>query len=130
MNGPPAPPASAIRLRDIRRLAQPRQCPFATVGQLRFRLIPGRWRSAIHPPYNAPARPRRRRPARFAAGFDKEASPPGAKGLGELILASWFWRVGLGEMTAVSVAPAIAGPVHHAAGGRVRDLPITTKRLF
>ena len=43
--------------------------------------------------------------------IDKEASPLGAKGLGEL--------------TAVSVAPAIANAVYHATGKRIRDLPIT-----
>jgi hypothetical protein len=40
--------------------------------------------------------------------FDEEASPLGSKGLGEL--------------TAVSVAPAIANPIYHATGKRVRDL--------
>jgi len=44
----------------------------------------------------------------FVGGFDGEASPLGAKGLGEL--------------TAVSVAPAIANAVYHATGVRVRDL--------
>jgi xanthine dehydrogenase YagR molybdenum-binding subunit len=48
--------------------------------------------------------------------FDAEASPLGAKGLGEL--------------TAVSVAPAIANAVYHATGRRVRDLPITTEKLL
>ncbi len=47
----------------------------------------------------------------FVGGFDEEASPLGAKGLGEL--------------TAVSVAPAIANAVYHATGKRIRDLPIT-----
>jgi xanthine dehydrogenase YagR molybdenum-binding subunit len=47
----------------------------------------------------------------FVGGFDEEASPLGVKGLGEL--------------TAVSVAPAIANAVYHATGKRVRDLPIT-----
>ena len=40
----------------------------------------------------------------FVGGFDEEASPLGAKGLGEL--------------TAVSVAPAIANAVDHATGER------------
>jgi xanthine dehydrogenase YagR molybdenum-binding subunit len=52
----------------------------------------------------------------FVGGFDEEASPLGAKGLGEL--------------TAVSVAPAIANAVYHATGKRVRDLPITTEKLL
>ena len=52
----------------------------------------------------------------FVGGFDKEASPLGAKGLGEL--------------TAVSVAPAIANAVYHATGGRIRDLPITAEKLL
>jgi xanthine dehydrogenase YagR molybdenum-binding subunit len=47
--------------------------------------------------------------------FDAEASPLGVKGLGEL--------------TAVSVAPAIANAVYHATGKRVRDLPITIEKL-
>ena len=49
-------------------------------------------------------------------GFDKEASPLGAKGLNEL--------------TAKSVAPAIANAVYHATGKRVRDLPITMEKLL
>jgi xanthine dehydrogenase YagR molybdenum-binding subunit len=53
---------------------------------------------------------------RFVGEFDEEASPIGAKGLGEL--------------TAVSVAPAIANAVYHATGKRVRDLPITLERLL
>jgi len=52
----------------------------------------------------------------FVGGFDEEASPLGAKGLGEL--------------TAVSVAPAITNAVYHATGKRVRDLPITVERLL
>jgi xanthine dehydrogenase YagR molybdenum-binding subunit len=52
----------------------------------------------------------------FVGGFDEEASPLGAKGLGEL--------------TAVSVAPAIASAVYHATGKRVRDLPITIEKLL
>jgi hypothetical protein len=47
----------------------------------------------------------------FVGGFDEEASPLGVKGLDEL--------------TAISVAPAIANAVYHATGKRVRDLPIT-----
>ena len=42
----------------------------------------------------------------FVGDFDEEASPLGAKGLGEL--------------TAVSVAPAITNAVYHATGKRVR----------
>jgi xanthine dehydrogenase YagR molybdenum-binding subunit len=52
----------------------------------------------------------------FVGGFDEEASPLGAKGLGEL--------------TAVSVAPAIANAVFHATGKRIRDLPITVEKLL
>ena len=52
----------------------------------------------------------------FVGDFDEEASPLGAKGLGEL--------------TAVSVAPAIANAVYHATGKRIRDLPIVTEKLF
>jgi xanthine dehydrogenase YagR molybdenum-binding subunit len=52
----------------------------------------------------------------FVGGFDAEASPLGAKGLGEL--------------TAVSVAPAIANAVYHATGKRIRDLPITAEKLL
>lgn len=52
----------------------------------------------------------------FVGGFDGEASPLGAKGLGEL--------------TAVAVAPAIANAVFHATGKRVRDLPITAEKIL
>jgi xanthine dehydrogenase YagR molybdenum-binding subunit len=52
----------------------------------------------------------------FVGDFDEEASPLGAKGLGEL--------------TAVSVAPAIANAVYHATGKRIRDLPVTLEKLL
>jgi xanthine dehydrogenase YagR molybdenum-binding subunit len=52
----------------------------------------------------------------FMGDFDEEASPLGAKDLGEL--------------TAVSVAPAIANAVYHATGKRIRDLPITAEKLL
>jgi xanthine dehydrogenase YagR molybdenum-binding subunit len=52
----------------------------------------------------------------FVGSFDEEASPLGAKGLGEL--------------TAVSVAPAIANAVYHATGKRVRHLPIMMEDLL
>jgi xanthine dehydrogenase YagR molybdenum-binding subunit len=52
----------------------------------------------------------------FAGEFDSEASPLGAKGLGEL--------------TAVSVAPAIVNAVYHATGKRIRDLPVTVEKLL
>jgi xanthine dehydrogenase YagR molybdenum-binding subunit len=52
----------------------------------------------------------------FVGDFDEDASPLGAKGLGEL--------------TAVSVAPAIANAVYHATGKRVRDLPIAVEKLL
>ena len=54
--------------------------------------------------------------AMFVGEFDAEASPLGAKGLGEL--------------TAVSVAPAIANAVYHATGKRVRGLPISLEKLL
>ena len=52
----------------------------------------------------------------FVGEFDEEASPLGEKGLGEL--------------TAVSVGPAIANAVYHATGKRVRSLPITVEKLL
>ena len=52
----------------------------------------------------------------FVGDFDEEASPIGGKGLGEL--------------TSVSVAPAIANAVYHATGKRIRDLPITIEKLL
>ena len=52
----------------------------------------------------------------FVGDFDEKASPAGRKGLGEL--------------TAVSVAPAIANAVYHATGKRVRDLPITLEKIM
>jgi xanthine dehydrogenase YagR molybdenum-binding subunit len=52
----------------------------------------------------------------FVGSFDEEASPLGVKGLGEL--------------TAVSVAPAIANAVYHATGKRIRDLPVTVEKLL
>jgi xanthine dehydrogenase YagR molybdenum-binding subunit len=54
--------------------------------------------------------------ALFVGDFDEDASPLGAKGLGEL--------------TAVSVAPAIANAIYHATGKRMRDLPITVEKLL
>lgn len=52
----------------------------------------------------------------FAGEFDSEASLLGAKGLGEL--------------TAVSVAPAIVNAVYHATGKRIRDLPVTLEKVL
>ena len=52
----------------------------------------------------------------FVDGFDEQASPLGAKGLGEL--------------STVSIAPAIANAVFHATGTRVHDLPITIEKLL
>jgi xanthine dehydrogenase YagR molybdenum-binding subunit len=52
----------------------------------------------------------------FVGEFDDEASLIGAKGMGEL--------------TAVSVAPAIANAVYHATGKRIRELPITLDKLL
>ncbi|PYV45016.1 MAG: acylaldehyde oxidase [Acidobacteria bacterium] len=52
----------------------------------------------------------------FVGDFDEEASPIGVKGLGEL--------------TSVSVAPAIANAVYHATGTRIRHLPIMVEDLL
>ena len=52
----------------------------------------------------------------FVGEFDEDASPIGAKGMGEL--------------TAVPVAPAIANAVYHATGRRIRELPITLDKLL
>jgi xanthine dehydrogenase YagR molybdenum-binding subunit len=52
----------------------------------------------------------------FVGDFDEEASPIGVKGMGEL--------------TGVSVAPAIANAVYHATGKRIRELPITLDKLL
>ena len=52
----------------------------------------------------------------FVGDFDEEASPIGVKGLGEL--------------TSVSVAPAIANAVYHATGKRIRHLPILAEDLL
>jgi xanthine dehydrogenase YagR molybdenum-binding subunit len=37
---------------------------------------------------------------------------------------------GVGEITLVGVAAAIANAVHHATGRRIRELPITLERLL
>jgi xanthine dehydrogenase YagR molybdenum-binding subunit len=52
----------------------------------------------------------------FVGDFDQEASPNGAKGLGEL--------------TSVSVVPAIANAIYHATGKRLRSVPITIEDLL
>ncbi|HEV2396161.1 MAG TPA: xanthine dehydrogenase family protein molybdopterin-binding subunit [Candidatus Sulfotelmatobacter sp.] len=52
----------------------------------------------------------------FVGDFDGEASPIGVKGLGEL--------------TSVSVAPAITNAVYHATGRRIRHLPIAVEDLL
>jgi xanthine dehydrogenase YagR molybdenum-binding subunit len=52
----------------------------------------------------------------FVGQPDGQASPLGAKGLGEL--------------TAVAVAPAIANAVYHATGKRIRTLPITIEKIL
>ena len=52
----------------------------------------------------------------FAGEFDSEASLLGSKGLGEL--------------TGVSVAPAIVNAIYHATGKRIRDLPVTVENLL
>jgi CO/xanthine dehydrogenase Mo-binding subunit len=41
-----------------------------------------------------------------------------------------LFEQGLGELTAVSVAPASANAVYHATGKRMRDLPITIEKLL
>ena len=46
---------------------------------------------------------------------DDELNPMGSKGIGEISI--------------VGTAAAIAGAVHHATGVRIRDLPITPARL-
>jgi xanthine dehydrogenase YagR molybdenum-binding subunit len=52
----------------------------------------------------------------FVGEFDQEGSLLGTKGLGEL--------------TAVSVAPAIVNAIYHATGKRIRDLPVTVEKLL
>jgi xanthine dehydrogenase YagR molybdenum-binding subunit len=52
----------------------------------------------------------------FAGEFDSEASLLGSKGLGEL--------------TGVSVAPAIVNAIYHATGKRIRELPVTVEKLL
>jgi xanthine dehydrogenase YagR molybdenum-binding subunit len=52
----------------------------------------------------------------FAGEFDSEASLLGSKGMGEL--------------TGVSVAPAIVNAIYHATGKRIRDLPVTVEKLL
>jgi len=52
----------------------------------------------------------------FVGDFDEEASPIGVKGLGEL--------------TSVSVAPAIANAIYHATGKRIRHVPILVEDLL
>lgn len=52
----------------------------------------------------------------FLDGDDDRASPPDAKGLG--------------EVTLVGVAAAIASVVYRATGKRIRDLPITLDKLL
>ncbi|MEV6987993.1 hypothetical protein AB0N87_01965 [Streptomyces sp. NPDC093228] len=47
---------------------------------------------------------------------DPFTNPEGAKGIGEICV--------------VGTAAAIANAVHHATGGRVRDLPITLDKLL
>jgi hypothetical protein len=73
-------------------------------------------RSGVTDSRATPRRSRCRRAAIESLTGDEEASPLGAKGLGEL--------------TAVSVAPAIANAVYHATGKRMRDLPITVEKLL
>ena len=52
----------------------------------------------------------------YLNGNDPETNPLGVKGLGEITL--------------VGVAPAIANAVFHATGKRIRDLPITPDKLL
>lgn len=52
----------------------------------------------------------------FVGEFDEEGGLLGTKGLGEL--------------TAVSVAPAILNAIYHATGKRIRDLPVTAENLL
>jgi xanthine dehydrogenase YagR molybdenum-binding subunit len=37
---------------------------------------------------------------------------------------------GMGELTAVAVAPAIVNAVYHATGKRIRDLPVSVEKLL
>jgi len=37
---------------------------------------------------------------------------------------------GLGELTAVSVAPAIINAIYHATGKRIHELPVTVEKLL
>jgi CO/xanthine dehydrogenase Mo-binding subunit len=52
----------------------------------------------------------------FVADDDPHVNPLGVKGLGEIAL--------------VGMAPAIANPVFHATGRRVRELPIRIENLL
>lgn len=54
--------------------------------------------------------------ASFVEEFDSEASPLGARGVGEL--------------GAIGVAAAIANAVFHATGRRVRQVPIRPEHLI
>jgi xanthine dehydrogenase YagR molybdenum-binding subunit len=44
--------------------------------------------------------------------------------------ASSLGGKGVGELSIVGVAPAIANAVYHATGKRIRDLPITLEKLI
>ena len=72
------------------------------------------------------------RQRRIAAAV--EARSLGHGGVTAVALATGMSRPsihkGLGELTAVSVAPAIANAVYHATGKRIRDLPITIEKLL
>jgi xanthine dehydrogenase YagR molybdenum-binding subunit len=72
--------------------------------------------------------------ARF--GWDRRTPEPRSMRderylVGQGVAAAIFthWR-GLGELTAVSVAPAITNAVYHATGKRIRDLPVTLEKLL
>ena len=45
-------------------------------------------------------------------------------------LASALGGKGVGELSIVGVAPAIANAVYHATGKRIRDLPITLEKVL
>ncbi|HEY3145421.1 MAG TPA: xanthine dehydrogenase family protein molybdopterin-binding subunit, partial [Dongiaceae bacterium] len=44
--------------------------------------------------------------------------------------ASALGGKGVGELSIVGVAPAIANAVYHATGKRIRDLPITLEKVL
>ncbi|WP_172899954.1 molybdopterin cofactor-binding domain-containing protein [Bradyrhizobium erythrophlei] len=76
----------------------------------------GQFRNRNYTGYLVPTMRILRSSMSYSSAVSKEASPLGVKGLGEL--------------TAVSVAPAITNAVFHATGKRIRDLPVTVEKLL